>query len=316
MKRLPNKNQEFSAAEPTSAGQPLAQVRRNLIAEFTRSGVAEPAQSTDGLLKYVTGQSDVDLLARQDQTIEQNEIERIQEFARRRLRCEPISRIVGKRSFWNADFKLSPDTLDPRPDTEVVVEAAIQILRRTKNTQPTILDIGIGTGCILLSILSEHPTAQGIGIDISPGAIEVARQNAHDLGLEDRSRLTHIGWEGLVNAERLIGTPLSGVDLIVSNPPYIRSGDIASLPPEVRDYDPVVALDGSRDGLAAYRSIIAILADSHFSGMLVFEVGAGQADTVKNLLMTARAHISQDAKLPTMDLGGHTRAVIASFSSI
>ncbi len=172
----------------------------------------------------------------------------IASYRRRRLAREPVSRIVGSREFWGRDFLIGPDVLDPRPETETLIETALDVLRQQgRLAEPvSLLDLGTGSGCILLTLLAELPQAWGIGVDRSLGAIEIARENARKLGVDGRSAFVLADW-----AEPFCGP----FDLILSNPPYIKSEEIAGLAEDVRRYDPASALDGGADGLEAYRRI-------------------------------------------------------------
>jgi len=217
----------------------------------------------------------------------------------RRLAGEPVARIVGHKEFWGLSLSLSPATLVPRPDTETVVELALQMLRDSVASRaPRIADLGTGTGAILLALLSELPEATGVGTDISGEAVETATANALSLGLAARASFIRCDY-----ASALTGP----FDLIVSNPPYISSGDIAGLAVEVRDHDPRAALDGGPDGLAAYRALIpqaaAILAPG---AALVVEAGQGQVAQI-DALMTAAGLVPHRA--PKADLAGIPRAV-------
>ena len=197
----------------------------------------------------------------------------------RRLAREPVSRIVGERAFFGRIFRVSPATLDPRPDSETLVVAALELAERgnavRKGQALHMLDLGTGTGCILLTLLAELPAATGVGVDISPEALVVAQENAARLGVADRAKFVVGNW----------GTELTGpFDLIVSNPPYIRHGDLTGLAPEVIAYDPVLALDGGPEGLDAYGDILTSLPPLAADGAVLFEVGSGQADAVSALL--------------------------------
>jgi release factor glutamine methyltransferase len=232
------------------------------------------------------------------------EAERLEGFARRRTAGEPVARILGLKEFWGLPLRLSPATLVPRPDTETVVEAALEILRaESKCDSPLrIADLGTGSGAILLALLSELPDAFGVGTDISVPALRTARGNARQLGFAARAAFVACDY----------AAALSGpFDLIVSNPPYIRSAQIASLDAEVRDHDPHRALDGGFDGLDAYRLIAAqasrLLAPG---GALVLEVGHGQGGDVQGLLTAAGA---APAGPPKSDLAGIRRAVTGRF---
>jgi release factor glutamine methyltransferase len=193
----------------------------------------------------------------------------------RRLEGEPVARILGEREFWGLPIRVTKATLDPRPDTETLVEAVLEAVAPRRGEPLSILDLGTGTGCILAALLLECPAAKGVGIEIDPAAAEVARSNLRRLGLAARS-------------EVLLGDWLDGVgsrfDVIVSNPPYIPEAEIKGLPSEVRGWDPHIALAGGADGLQAYRVILAgigpALADA---GVAAFEVGAGQAGAVAAL---------------------------------
>ncbi|CCG08301.1 peptide chain release factor N(5)-glutamine methyltransferase [Pararhodospirillum photometricum] len=198
----------------------------------------------------------------------------------RRVAREPLSRIVGRRGFWTLELALSPDTLDPRPDTETLVQAGLDLLPPpAPGKTPCLLDLGTGSGCVLLALLSERPDALGVGVDIAPGAAATAQANARALGLADRVLVVVGDWL----------TALRGpFDLIVSNPPYIPSADIAGLEPEVRCFDPWRALDGGPDGLAPYR-LLAREAPARLTpgGALAVEVGQGQDADVAALLAAA-----------------------------
>lgn len=225
----------------------------------------------------------------------------LESFASRRLAHEPVSRILGTREFWGLDFELGPATLDPRPDTETLVEAALRL--GATNKPARILDLGTGTGCILLSILSEWPQAQGIGVDLAEEALVVARRNAQRLGLQDRAVFQRGDWcAGLTGP----------FDLIVSNPPYITDAEMAALAPEVADHDPALALRGGGDGLDAYRAIIpgarALLRPG---GTMLFEVGFAQAESVERILSAHQFPRSAFYR----DLGGVARVVAATMST-
>lgn len=217
-------------------------------------------------------------------TLNHEEQQKFEEFLERYRKLEPISKIIERKNFWKDEFFVNGEVLDPRPETELIIEGVLERCRG-KMSPKKILDIGTGSGCILLSILREFPEASGIGIDISRDAIEVAERNRKELGInEGRARFLNIGWNDLRQAQ--YQKELRDVDIIVSNPPYIRTADIAGLDENVRKYDPMVALDGGADGLHAYREICAmgreILADR--SARIFLEVGYDQADEVARIL--------------------------------
>jgi release factor glutamine methyltransferase len=221
----------------------------------------------------------------------------------RRVRREPMAYILGEREFWGLPFKVSPAVLVPRPDSETVIEAAIGLLPdRAKPLR--ILDLGLGSGCLLLTLLHEFPKASGVGIDASPEALAIARQNAAALGVAPRATLLAGDWRR-PDWTRDLGGPF---DLVVSNPPYIEAGDMGGLMPEVARFEPPLALDGGMDGLAAYRAIAASLGGLLApGGTLLFEVGAGQATAVAELLGVAGLTPGP----PWKDLGGVARVVPA-----
>jgi release factor glutamine methyltransferase len=225
---------------------------------------------------------------------------RLEDLARRRLSGEPIARILGLKEFWGLPLKLSTATLVPRPDTETVVELSLEMLRAApdRGRRLRIADIGTGSGAILLALLSELPEACGFGTDISVAALRTASANAARLGLAPRAMFVACDY-----AAALSGT----FDLMVSNPPYVRSAEIAGLAAEVRDHDPRRALDGGADGLDAYRALVPqaarLLAPG---GALVVEVGRGQSKEVEGLMTAAGLTLERP---PKADLAGIRRAL-------
>jgi release factor glutamine methyltransferase len=200
-------------------------------------------------------------------------------FAARRAAGEPLSRIVGSREFWSLALAISPDVLDPRPETETVVEVAVAMFRERRMDALRILDLGVGSGALLCALLAEFANARGIGVDVSAPAAKVARGNIEACGLSRRAQIRLTDW-----TNDLVGP----FDLIVSNPPYIRSADIEGLSPEVRDFDPRLALDGGSDGLDAYRAIVPKSASLLAAGgWLLLEIGAGQAVDVVAIASSA-----------------------------
>lgn len=198
-------------------------------------------------------------------------------FVERRIAGEPVARILGEKEFWGLTFKLTRDTLVPRPDSETVVAAALAAIDQTgaRDRALKLLDLGTGTGALLIALLSELPKAEGTGTDLAPGAVEAAKQNAERLGLGGRAEFRQGNW----------GDGLAGpFDIVVANPPYIVTKEIEGLPVEVWAFDPYLALDGGADGLTAYRTIISDLPRLLATGGRAFlEVGAGQAGAVQDL---------------------------------
>ncbi len=254
------------------------------------------------------GISATDLVRTPDRRLTAAEGGRLQDFARRRLAHEPVSRILGVRGFYGRTFRITPATLDPRPCSETVIEAALDLVRGGggRAAPIRILDVGTGSGALLVTLLAELEHATGIGTDISDAALAVARDNAERLGV--LSRATFLNRRTLEGVE-------GPFHLLVSNPPYIPSADVAELAPEVRDFDPVGALDGGPDGLALYRALAAgFRAVVEPGGWILVEVGAGQAAAVETLFRRSAGagDMQGDREIRCWtDLGGHVRCVAA-----
>jgi release factor glutamine methyltransferase len=243
------------------------------------------------------------LIAQSDRILETREINVISALAARRLKREPVSRILGQKEFWSIALAITPDVLVPRPETETVVEGALDFVVRggLRMEKLRILDIGTGSGALLLALLRELPNATGIGTDISTGALKVARENAARCGVEGRCTFV------VCDIASVVEGPF---DLLVSNPPYIAHNEIASLAPEVKNYDPTVALDGGDDGLAAYRAIAADAKRLLAPGARMFvELGAGQEAAVRDLFTNA----GLIAGIARTDLAGIPRVLGAGF---
>lgn len=284
----------------TLAGQTVDSARRALTARFKSGGIDSAELDARMLVGAMLGLDLTGVIAAANRRLTSDEAKRLEDFTRRRLDGEPVARILGTREFWGLPLKLSAATLVPRPDTETVVELALEMLRAAPRPDhpPRIADIGTGSGAILLALLSELPDARGIGTDISEQALQTAHSNAAGLGLAGRA--------GFVACD--YAAALSGpFDLIVSNPPYVRSGEIAGLAAEVRDHDPRAALDGGADGLDAYRALIPqaarLLAPG---GVLVVEAGQGQSGEIDGLMAATGLMVPAPAKA---DLAGIRRAV-------
>ncbi|MBR0717396.1 peptide chain release factor N(5)-glutamine methyltransferase [Bradyrhizobium liaoningense] len=283
-------------------GRTAESARRALSATLKSAGIDEAALDARMLVGAALGLDLTGLVAQADREITADEAERLEHLVQRRLAGEPVARILGVREFWGLPFQLSQATLVPRPDTETVVELALEILRERPASMPPprIVDIGVGSGAILLALLHEIPGAFGVGTDLNLDALRTAKRNAAVLGLSDRAAFVACSY-----LDALADT----FDLIVSNPPYIRSDDIATLSREVREHDPHLALDGGRDGLDAYRALIpqaaARLAPG---GALIVEAGQGQAGEIETLMRAAALGVERP---PKADLAGIPRAVSA-----
>jgi release factor glutamine methyltransferase len=281
-------------------GHTIETARRTLTARF-RTNAIDSAELDARIL--VGAALDLDLtglLTAATRPVTAAEAVRLEDLASRRLKGEPVARILGTKEFWGLPLQLAAATLVPRPDTETVVELALETLRAgpAPDHPLRIADIGTGSGAILLALLSELPDAYGIGTDISAAALHTASANARHLELAGRAAFIACDYVAA----------LSGAfDLIVSNPPYIRSAEIINLATEVRDHDPLGALDGGSDGLDAYRALVPqaarLLAPG---GVLVVEVGHDQSAEVERLMMAAGLTLERP---PKADLAGTARAV-------
>ncbi len=193
----------------------------------------------------------------------------------RREKREPVSQILGKREFWGMEFKVNRHVLDPRPDSEILIETAIKLFKN-RDKKLKILDVGTGSGCLLFSLLKEFPNAHGVGIDISFEALSVAKDNSVNLGLANRTKLVLTSLTEGIKGK---------FDLVISNPPYIKSGEIDYLEPEIRYYEPICALSGGIDGLYFYKQLslnIPYILKS--DGYVIFEIGKGQLNQVSEML--------------------------------
>ncbi len=225
--------------------------------------------------------------------------EKLMQSLQDRLKHKPICKIVGKKAFYKYDFRVDCNVLSPRPDTEILVEAAIHLGQENKLTR--VLDLGTGSGCILLSVLADLPNAKGVGIDISDKALEIAQTNAEMLGVVSRVELMRASWfdDNLSLGDKF--------DLIVSNPPYIKSEDINKLEPEVKDYDPMLALDGGADGYRDYKKLAERIPSwLKDGGYVLLEVGINQAEDVAQIFQEKGLSLCEIAK----DLSGINRCVI------
>jgi release factor glutamine methyltransferase len=281
-------------------GMTVAQARRALTQQFRATDIESPDLDARVLIGHALELDHAGLIAAAARLLPVADAERIEGFARRRLAGEPVARITGMREFWGLPFIVTPDVLVPRPETETVVETALALIGPDRTASLRILDIATGSGAILLALLSALPNARGVGTDIDQPALRVARRNATQLDLADRAEFVVSNY----------GSALGGrFDLVVSNPPYIATSDIATLDREVRDYDPRLALDGGPDGLSAYRATVAdavrLLAPG---GTLVLEIGQGQANDVTQFLTNAELVPVGE---PRRDLAGIARVLAA-----
>lgn len=238
------------------------------------AGVAAPRRDARLLLAAALGWSPEDLLMTGERRIAPAELRNFHTLIERRRRREPVSRILGRREFWSLDLAISPATLDPRPDSETLVEALLERVA-DPNRPRRVLDLGTGSGNLLLAVLSALPGAWGVGLDRETAALAAAARNAGSLGLAGRTTFVAGDWAAAVTGPW---------DLIVCNPPYVRAGDIDGLAPEVSRFEPRGALDGGADGLAAYRRVVPEIARLLArDGLAALELGAGQASVVAGM---------------------------------
>lgn len=273
--------------------QAWTQARKRLEA----AGVDGPVIDARLLLEAATGASRTDILTDPHRILTAAQLDALETLLVRREAREPVSHILGRKGFWTVELKVTADVLTPRPDTETIVDALLKSLPEAAPMR--LLDLGTGSGAILLALLAERPAWTGVGVDISPAALEVARENAALLRLEDRAAFVHASWTE--------GQPDHAFDAVASNPPYIPSGDIAALEPEVSVHEPRLALDGGPDGLDAYRHLAPeVLRVLKPGGVFALEIGHDQGAAVEALMQRAGAGFCRVIS----DLGKHDRVVI------
>ncbi len=260
--------------------QTLVQAWTRARHRLKEAGVDSPAIDARLLLEAAANVSRADLISDPYRPLTGDQADVFQDFLDRRARREPVSHIVGRKGFWKIMVSVNSTVLTPRPETEVIVDYA---LRTFEEHQPfTVLDLGVGSGAIVLSILAERPAAKGLGVDVSEEALAVARENAANLDLNERLALLRSDWTA--------GLAPDEFDLVVSNPPYIATDLIPTLDPEVRDHEPRLALDGGPDGLDAYRRLAPeILRVLKPDGVFAVEIGYDQARAVEALFEAAGA---------------------------
>jgi release factor glutamine methyltransferase len=273
--------------------QAWTQARRRLEA----AGIEGPVIDARLLLEAATGSSRTDIVTDPYRPLSEDQAGTLDGYIDRRIAREPVSHILGRKGFWTVELKVTRDVLTPRPDTETLVNA---VLKSLPAEQPMrILDLGVGSGAILLALLAERPAWSGVGVDVSEPALEVARENAALLGLDARAVFSHGVW-----AE---GQPDQAFDAAVSNPPYIPTADIEDLEPEVRVHEPRLALDGGADGLDAYRVLATqVMRVLKPGGVFALEIGHDQGHAVEALMQQAKAGFCRVVS----DLGQRDRVVI------
>ena len=273
-------------------------VYNNLIEKFVKAGIQSPRLEAKLLLAFVLGDNgtnffDVELSDKQQDVLDELVNKRV-------IDKFPLDKIIGKKGFYKYEFVVNEDVLSPRPDTEILLEKALELSHKGEFSA---LDLGVGSGCILLSVLKENPNACGVGVDVSEKALDVARQNAKNLEVENQVRFINASW---FDAD-FVGLFDEKFDIIVTNPPYIPDDDILRLEPEVKSHDPMLALSGGFDGLVSYRRIAEIvpliLKDN---GYVLIECGINQADDIVKIFTTQNLNFCEVVK----DLSGIDRCVI------
>lgn len=291
----PDAQPAIFALSETTRGEALLALVRCLSA----AGIETAPEDARSLLRAACGLSRLDLALAPDILLSRSERARLAAFADRRLRREPVSRIVGARGFWTVELTVAPEVLDPRADTETLIETTLALLAERRDAPLSILDLGAGSGAISCALLDELPRARVVAVDLSLAACRATAANIARCGFADRAAVLRGNWGDALGRR---------FDVVVSNPPYIRTSDIDGLDPDVRFYDPPLALDGGVDGFDAYRAIVADLPRLCApDGIVAFEAGAGQADGVAALLAARGFVVARIAQ----DLAGRPRAVAA-----
>jgi len=251
------------------------------------------------LLEHCLGLTTEKLFSSKDRILSSSEQKNFDDLIERRKNREPVAQIIGRRSFWKEEFKTTCDTLDPRPDSETLIESVLKFFP-DKTASLKILDLGTGTGCLLLSLLGEYKSAVGTGADISEKALSVAKENASALGFKNRSEFIISDWGNSVKGK---------FDIIICNPPYIKHKDIKNLMPEVYNYDPHIALDGGNSGLDAYQKIIPQLLNlPNKNGVAFLEIGQNQENDISQIIQENGFSIAAMER----DLGGIIRCLVVN----
>lgn len=264
------------------------------------AGIDTPDLDAQLLVEWTTGATRLDLISSPEKRIDEDQVTQLNEALERRIAGEPVHRIIGVREFYGLPFRLSPETLEPRPDTEALVDLVSPYVEKLieHHGSATLLDMGTGTGAIVISLLHQFEKLNGIGLDVADGALTIARINAAANGVSQRFAALKSDWFSNVSGR---------FHLIVSNPPYIPSRDIDALSREVREHDPMAALDGGDDGLDFYRSLANEARKYLYEGGVVaVEIGAGQFNDVGAIFESADFRLTNTAS----DLGGHRRAIV------
>lgn len=288
------------------SGESLDQLMASSRARLRTAHIDTPDLDARLLVEWATGATQLDLISWPEKLIDEDKVALLIEAIGRRIAGEPVHRIIGMREFYGLPFRLSPETLEPRPDTEALVDLVSPYIEKliVQHGRATLLDMGTGTGAIAISLLHTFEKLNAVGLDVADGALAMARINAAANGVSERFAALKSDWFANVSGK---------FHLIVSNPPYIPSRDIEELTREVREHDPMAALDGGDDGLNFYRALAREAhAYLHECGIVAVEIGAGQFDDVRVIFERADFHLANSAN----DLGGHRRAMVFVHSDV
>ena len=273
---------------------------RSIGRYLEQAGIDEAVNEARLIIGHALGLTRSEVIGHKDKKLSETQLNCCRSFAKRRSNHEPMAYLTGEKEFWSLPFKVSPETLIPRPDSETLIDAVLNHARNA-DTPKRFLDIGTGSGCLLAALLSEWPASTGIGIDNSDGAVSLARLNLDALGLAERGDVVAAEWPTYRPGEKF--------DLVIANPPYIPTADIPTLEPDVRDHEPLLALDGGPDGLAVHRQIAdqagAVLKTG---GMIAVEFGIDQSTFIRRIYDAAgfgSIHIHSD-------LSGKDRCLLAT----
>ena len=248
----------------------LSELQKKITKILAEGGIETNSLDARIILREIFNFDEKELILNSDLILSESKISKVQKIITRRLNLEPVSKIFGKRDFYNSTFSISDDVLDPRPETENIVEIANNFI--LEKGYESFIDLGTGSGCIILSILKENKNLTAVGVDISIDAINIAKKNSKDMNLEKRSSFLVSNW---------LSSIYSSYDLIISNPPYIPSDEIITLSKTVKNFDPLISLDGGQDGLECYKEIAQdINRVINKNGRVILEIGYNQAHDV------------------------------------
>jgi len=286
-----------------TGGVTVSQILKQAVAHLRSVGIAAPKLDAWLLFERSSGMEKSEIIAHPERIVDGRDQQVFLSLVARRAAREPVSRILGIREFYSRDFEICEATLDPRPDTETLIDQALALTINSGSDALRICDFGTGSGILLVTLLAEWPGCLGFGVDIDENAVRTARLNACRHGVAERAQFCVADWDAALDGY---------FDVIVSNPPYIVREQIAHLAPEVREYDPLHALDGGQDGLDAHRAIISAAARllRRGDGVLIFEIGSDQVSDVMALLGTHDLQVNGNAGI-RRDLSGRIRVITA-----